>query len=266
MSHRAGNAIHIKIKHTRGADNRRGPAKEHIKIKTDRNFTAPPRQQPPALPTYTVRMDANARWEYALQLHADAPKRSKKCVTLRSGGNEWRAGPRPKPPSAGDKYEEDGVVSRSFLRASRVEQQGHAERRQAARAFDGLSHRQVVQVAQSVDVASLVVRWRYTCALDGVSHTVVEADGWLKPALAAALQAEVDAELKAVSDRANAEAARQCREIERMAQDARAKEQYAKVEVRMTRSPRRACPLTPHHSSPSPSPSPSPPCGSVRLR
>jgi len=177
-------------------------------------------------------MDANARWEYALQLHADAPRRSKKCVTLCSGGkeNEWRAGPRPKPPSAGDKYEEDGVVARSFLRASRVEQQGHAERRQAARTFDGLSHRQVVQVAQSVDVASLVVRWQYMCALDGVSHTVVEADGWLKPALAAALQAEVDAELKAVSDRANAEAARRCREIERMAQDARAKEQYAKVE------------------------------------
>ena len=133
--------------------------------------------------------------------------RSKKAVRFGPGGSAWVTGPRPKPPFAGAKYEDDGVVARSFLRASRVEQQGQDELRQAARASDRLTPRQVVQVAKSVDVASLVVKWRYACALDGLSHTVVDADGWLKPALEAELQAEVEADLKAASDRANAEAA-----------------------------------------------------------
>lgn len=114
----------------------------------------------------------------------------------------------------------------------RVEQIQQHEKRTVARSFDLLSAVQVHHVSRSVDMSSFVARWQYVCALGGV--TLAEADGWLKPAVAAAVLAEVDAELRSNAERANAEAARQRQEIERLGLDARAKDLYARVEVRHT--------------------------------
>lgn len=102
------------------------------------------------------------------------------------------------------------------------------ELRSMSRAFDGLSVKHVALMARSVDMASHVARWQYVCMLNGMA--VAEADGWHTPAVAAALREEVEAELKVLADKANAVAARERREIERLGQHCRAKDQYARVE------------------------------------
>lgn len=175
-------------------------------------------------------MDANERWEHALRSSVE-PKPRKKSVTFGMGGREWRAGARPLPPATRKNYDEAEVIARNYQRSSSLEQMELKGQRQAARAFDGLSVRQVFRLSQASDMVSLVARWRYVCMLKG--SVVAEADGWLRPADAAAIVAEVDAELKAAADSANAEALRQREEIERMAREARAKDVYAKVEVRL---------------------------------
>jgi hypothetical protein len=175
-------------------------------------------------------MTANERWALALQQPCPANnKQSGKTVSMEAGGSEWRAGSRPTPPLARDKYAEECMVARNYLRACSLEHMELNEKRQAARAFDGLSHRQVAQMARTSDMTAFISRWQYLCALHG--YSVAEADGWLKPAAAAEVVAEVDADLKAMSERANALAALQRKEVERMGQDARAKDQYAKIEV-----------------------------------
>jgi hypothetical protein len=174
-------------------------------------------------------MNANERWQLALQQScAETRVRNKKTVRITPGGSVWRAGSRPMPPPAGDKYCDEAWVARSFLRACHVEQTEINEKRQRAREFDALSLRQVARMARSVDMASLVASWQYVCALRGAS--LAEADGWLTPAAAAEVVAEVDADLKTMAKRANMVAALQRLEIQRMGQEARAKEQYAKVE------------------------------------
>ena len=65
-------------------------------------------------------MDANSRWEYALEQPGVEPKRSKKKSVRLEGGRLWRDGARPQPPRAGDKYDDDAVASRSLLRAISV--------------------------------------------------------------------------------------------------------------------------------------------------
>ena len=62
-------------------------------------------------------------------------------------------------------------------------------------------------MARTSNMMALVSGQKYLCALRG--YSVAEADGWLKPAAAAEVVAEVDADLKAMSDRANALAALQ---------------------------------------------------------
>lgn len=180
-------------------------------------------------------MTANERWALALQqpCTANATKQSTKTVSIEAGGSEWRAGSRPMPRMARGKYAEEFVVARNYLRACSIEQTEVNEKRQAARAFDGLSHRQVAQMARTSNMTALVSGWQYLCALRG--YSVAEADGWLKPAAAAEVVAEVDADLKAMSDRANALAALQRDEVERMGREARSKDQYAKIEVRSAR-------------------------------
>ena len=182
-----------------------------------------------AKPAGNFLMDANARWDYALQQPcAQKVKRSQKSVKLQAGGTEWRRGARPTITSARDKFSEESIASRNFQRAASLEQSELDEKRRAARAFDQLSCRQVEQVARGVEMKWLVASWQYACALQGMAMT--EADGWLEPAAAAAMLAEMEAELRVMSERANALAALERQEIERLGQEARTKEQYAKVE------------------------------------
>lgn len=74
----------------------------------------------------TEAMDANARFEFALAQPAPAPARQRgKQVSLRAGGSEWRAGVRPTPPPAVDKFDDNAVVSRSAMMTGSDRSQCH---------------------------------------------------------------------------------------------------------------------------------------------
>lgn len=105
-------------------------------------------------------------------------------------------------------------MSRSHLRANRMEMMTTHELRTAARADDGLSGGQVAQVARSYEMVALIAKWQYVCALNGEAAS--EADGWLSPSLRLAHYKRIDATLAAEAAEANAEAERQSRELERL--------------------------------------------------
>ena len=142
--------------------------------------------------------EVNARWHQEIGPVASTDGR-RRSVTISPPAEEkagevpeWRSGVRPKPPSASSVEQVDGAwvttykypesLARSFERSSSLERREIEASRQLARTFDGLSPQQVGQIAASRDVAALVARWQYACAILGHGAAVAPADAWMDEA------------------------------------------------------------------------------------